>query len=447
MRFRCFRDRELPAPVKEGWRASGPTSLLTVVTAAFVLLSGCAPAATLSAPTPADIPALEAELSARTNDADLMVRLGAAYRAEGDTERASGMFARALQIEPANPSATLYLGLAQEDAGNFTEARELYQRYLEVGNSSALQDEIEERLAFVHREELKASARAALERERDLANTPPQPRTVAVFPFTYVGTSSEMRPLGRALAEMLSTDLAQTDRLQVLERLRVQMLLDEMSLGESGLADPATAARSGRMLGAERVVQGSVGGDAQTLDLSAAVVALGTASDGTPAILNHSDAVDAIFELEKQLALQIYAEAGVELTPAEWERVSQRPTENVQALLAFGLGLEAADAGNFAEAVQHFNQAVAIDPSFTLAREQADQTAEIAAASQTPTSQIAIQIAMDTPVLEIDFADIEALIPSVITRDATAEALGHEGIGEGPIATTPTILQIIISRP
>ena len=71
-------------------------------------------------------------------------------------------------------------------------------------------------------------------------------RTVAVFPFLYRGSDPALEPLGRALSELLVTDLGQVKRLRVLERARVQVLLDEMDLAERGLVDSTTAARSGR---------------------------------------------------------------------------------------------------------------------------------------------------------------------------------------------------------
>src|SRR2546425_12094967 len=45
--------------------------------------------------------------------------------------------------------------------------------------------------------------------------------------------------------------------LRLLERLQIGVLLDELKLGQSERADPATAARVGRLLRAERMVQGT----------------------------------------------------------------------------------------------------------------------------------------------------------------------------------------------
>src|SRR5207237_726105 len=73
-----------------------------------------------------------------------------------------------------------------------------------------------------------------------------------------VSGDSAYRPLSRGLAELITTDLAYIRTLKLLERLQIGVLLDELKLGTSQRAAPATAARVGRLLRAERMVQGTV---------------------------------------------------------------------------------------------------------------------------------------------------------------------------------------------
>src|SRR5690606_16555960 len=136
----------------------------------------------------------------------------------------------------------------------------------------------------------------------------------------------------RALAEMLVTDLSQTERLRVLERTRIQLLVDEMDLGDSGLVDSLTTARSGRLLGAERIVQGQINVNETLLRLQAAVVGSSTGQlSGRPLV--EEDALQQLFEMQKRLAFNLYESLGIQLTPAERERISQIPPQNLHALL------------------------------------------------------------------------------------------------------------------
>lgn len=413
-------------------RAAGWTALVLV-------LAACAPAARPGTFSAANVPQLEAEMRANEGDVGAMVRLGAAYLDANRVAEAGQVLRRALAASPADPGATLYLGLTLEEAGEFSEARALYESYVESGGSAGARDQIRDRLTIVRRLELKQLAREALERESEIAASAPVPGTVAVLPFAFVGGPDELRPLDRALAEMLVTDLAQTDRLTVLERLQVQMLLDEMALAEGGLTDPQTGARSGRLLGAERVVQGSIRGEGEGVELEAAVVRVGTGPVGTVA---DRDELRRLFDLEKRLAFGIYEAMGVQLTPAERQRVNQRPTENVQALLAYGLGLQALDAGNFEQAAEHFSAALQFDANFSAARQRLASAIGAAAAVDVTPREVAQEASGEIaePLVALNL-EVEDIIPGVVARDPAAEALGTEGIGRR------TILELIIRRP
>lgn len=407
--------------------------------AIVALLGACAPAMQGSRISAADVPRLEAQLRSDEADVGAMVRLAAAYREAGRTSAARALLERARAADPNDPAATLYLGLALEDEGEYAQARELYERYLEVRSSERVAAQIRARLTVVHREELRESAREALAREVEISTRMPESGTVAVFPFAFAGGPPELQPLERAIAEMLVTDLAQSDRLTVLERLQVQMLLDEMELAAGGLTDAVTGARSARLLGAERVVQGAIRGDEQGIELDAAVVQV---PGGQVRTVTERDALSRLFDVEKRLAFGIYEEMGIQLTPAERERVNRRPTENLQALLAFGLGLQALDAGDFQAAVSEFGRALTLDPNFTVAREHLTTAISSEEAAKVTTRDIAqeaaVEIAEPTVALEIES---EAIIPSIVNRDPISEALGTEGIGQR------TILDIIIRRP
>lgn len=405
------------------WRAA-------LAPCALLLLGACAGLAPAPAPAPtaAEVASLEGRVAADPSDAEALIALGHAYRLSGRTDDAVATLERARREAPDDGRATLLLGLSFEDQERFAEARLLYEEHLRSARSSRLSRQVRDRLVLVRRAELRAAAREAVLREAELAATPPRPRTVAVFPFVFLGGDEQLRPLTRALADLLVTDLSQTDRMTVLERTQTQALVDEARLAEAGLVDPATAARGGRLLGAERVVQGSVGGNAEALQVDAAVVLL--TSEVTPEVrqLRESDALSLLFDMEKRLALELYRSMGIELTPAEEQRVTRRATSNVQALLAYGLGLEASDAGDFAAAEAHFTRALALDPDFAAARAQRTEVERAASASTVTTAQIA-QAAVAEAGPGVTALQAESLVPAFGERDAVSEVLGREGVG------------------
>ena len=87
--------------------------------------------------------------------------------------------------------------------------------------------------------------------------------------------------------------------------------------------------------------------------------------------------------MEKTTALSLYELLGIQLTVAERERVMQHPTDNIRALLAFGLGLEAEDRGDFQLAGQHYTDAVTLDPRFQSPQLHAYAVGAIAEAQHT----------------------------------------------------------------
>jgi tetratricopeptide (TPR) repeat protein len=410
---------------RRAWVRAGVLGIL-------ITTGGCAGTAPATSPAPgADIPALEQRVARAPDDAAAAVRLGAAYRDAGRLDDARRVLEQAVQRAPRDGNAALFLGLTLEDQGDFAGARALYERYARTGASSRVRAQLRDRLLLLDHRAREAEVRAAVAQEARLANTPPTPNSVAVFPFVFGADDETLRPLERALAEFMVTDLAATGQLTVLERARVQMLADEIALGASGRVDAATAARGGRLLGAAHVVQGHIGGGARALRLDARVARV-TRVGGEPAgdAVQERGALDALFTMQKALALGVFQRLGVQLTPAQRERVERRPTENLQAVLAYGRGLQAADAGDFDQAVRHFMEAASLDPGFAAARAQAAQSSGAARAATVTTAQLAAVAAAATA--EDPLAAVQSLVPSTGVRDPVAEALGREGFrGEG----------------
>jgi curli biogenesis system outer membrane secretion channel CsgG len=85
--------------------------------------------------------------------------------------------------------------------------------------------------------------------------------TIAVAPFTFhrdYRAAPEAQLETAALTNKLVTALVQSRKFDVVERERIDTLLDEMQLTESGLTDPSRAVEAGRMLGADFFVMGEI---------------------------------------------------------------------------------------------------------------------------------------------------------------------------------------------
>lgn len=64
--------------------------------------------------------------------------------------------------------------------------------------------------------------------------------------------------LGGAAADEIITQLVKGNKFSVIERQQLQAILQEQHLGQSGLTNPATAAKVGQLLGAQLIMTGSI---------------------------------------------------------------------------------------------------------------------------------------------------------------------------------------------
>jgi TolB-like protein len=255
----------------------------------------------------------------------------------------------------------------------FDSARTVYGDLLATKPTGEVARLLNGRLTLLARKELHATARASLAHETELSRTPPDPNTVAVFPFRYTGQDSTLRPLERGLAALVVSDLSHVRRLRLVERERLQALLDEMKLAASGRVDPATGARSGHLVGAGQVVQGQFQeAPGANLRLDATMVRAGDAQ--IAATGSARDPLSQLFDLEKSVVFQLLTKTGVPISPAESIAISERPTKDIQAFLLYSRGLEAQDRGDFRAAGESFRAAAQRDPSFQAAAQQAQSS-------------------------------------------------------------------------
>jgi TolB-like protein len=114
------------------------------------------------------------------------------------------------------------------------------------------------------------------------ANAP----VVAVIGFdnaAFGPAAKDYEGIGKAITDLVITDLASTSKVRVVERARMQAILDEQNLAKTGAVDAATAVRVGRLFNACYSVTGSFVRNDKTGENS---LVLRTYSNETSAIAN-----------------------------------------------------------------------------------------------------------------------------------------------------------------
>lgn len=229
------------------------------------------------------------------------------------------------------------------------------------------------------------AAKAALASENKLDPAKIPARSFAVLPFSVDQRDTVIRPLAFGLADLLTGDLSRSPELHLVERLRTNAMLRELDMVDAGITDPRQGPRVGRLVGARRLMLGSaLRSGPETVRLEARVVDViaGTVQE----VVSAEAPLDRVIEAEKQLALLLFERLGIVLTPAQRTRVEQRQTTQLNALVAYGRGVEAEARGDAAGATVAFEEASRLDVAFAAARSQATASAAPAASSQRASS-------------------------------------------------------------
>lgn len=263
-----------------------------------------------------------------------------------------------------------------------------------------------------------------------------EPPALAVLPLTQAAGSDSYAGLGDALAGMLVSDLAQVPAIRLVERARIDALLAETRLGDSGYVDPATAQKMGRGIGASLVLVGSYSVVDQQFLMDARVVRVesGAVIDAAHAAGTVADFV----AVEKEVVEGLLSRLEVALSTAERRKLlMQAPTEQFDALAAYGAGLAARKQGDAEAARQAFERALQVDPEFADAqaalaslrgsyeREKAATQAKAAGAQQAVWERILAEVPSDRDRPAGFVYDIETLPPYVL-RLVVLENMGRD---------------------
>ncbi len=264
-------------------------------------------------------------------------------------------------------NANLYAGAAAQRIGNLADARVNYLRYLSLAGKNA---DVEARLGDIARAEAMISAQQAIKNERALNPATYPASAVGVAPLFVPASDTTLAPLGYGVADLLIADLSISPQLQIVDRVRVDAVIRELDLTKSGRTDSTSAPALGKLVGASRMVNGEIrSGEKNHITMDAQVTSVTQgAIVGRP--VSEQTAMVEILDGEKRLALQLYGELGVTLSPAEMQALQKRPTRYLSAFLAYARGAAAEAQWNLDAAESYYVGALSIDPGFVLAQQR-----------------------------------------------------------------------------
>ena len=316
----------------------------------------------------------------RPEDAILNREIGAIYMRMQRPADAQSYLEKAIELLPDDPEILFYRGLYAEMEEGIAEALPYYERYPEVSQQSSYRRLMEARYTWLSQELIREEMRQQVANESSLAPGAIESDMLAVFPLQVQAADSVYRTLGLGFSEMIIADLSKVPGLRLVERVRLQAVLDELQLAQSEFADPQSTPRTGRLLGAGILAGGSLNiSDSDVLRVDFATWT--PVSEQDPSYLNRDGLLRNLFVIEKEIVFALINRFGITLSPEDRNRIERIPTQNLQAFLAFSRGLDAENRGLYSSASSLYGQAAALDSGFEIARTYAENAASMAAGS------------------------------------------------------------------
>ena len=186
----------------------------------------------------------------------------------------------------------------------------------------------------------------------------PTSKSVAVLYFENLSGAKEDEYLRDGITEDVITDLSKIRGLNIFSRPTVLAFRDK----------PVTPAQVGQQLGAAYVLTGTLRRAGARLRISAQLV--DTRTDFSLWSERFDREMKDVFEVQDEMARKIAEALRVTLSPEELEALAVKPTENLQAYDLYLRGKRYARRQTRQDlefALQMFENAVNIDPSFALA--------------------------------------------------------------------------------
>lgn len=297
----------------------------------------------------------------------------------GDFDRAAALFTEAYEApsvtEDERIEALHYLGRVYIAQNEYGRAREAVEELVAYGPPIIeLDPDIEAPPLMNIYYEVRTEADGFEVQKQD-----PGMKTLAIMDFTNssVDDFERLEPLEQGFASMMINQLSGATDLKVVERERIQWLLQELGMQrDADVVDQSTAVRAGKLMGADAALFGAFTMHGKQMWLSARMVSVET-GEVLLAEQVMGDA-DEFFEALEDLSMKV-AQA-ISVTLDETQLGMNTDTRSLDAVLAYSNGLKLLEQNDYRAAYEKFNEALSYDPNYERARLKAESLTPVLAA-------------------------------------------------------------------
>ena len=195
--------------------------------------------------------------------------------------------------------------------------------------------------------------------------------TIAVMYFdnNSVVDHDKLDALSKGLASMMIYEVKKVSQLKVVERDRINFLVDELKLQQSDLVDKSTAVRIGKLVGAHTLLMGGFMKlsknefriDARLVKVETGEIIKAEYIEGKP---------DEIMKLEKDLVVKVLANLDIKPTEIEKKEIMKGRDASFDALYHYSRGLAYEDKKEYMAAFQQYQKALKLAPGYAEAEKK-----------------------------------------------------------------------------
>jgi TolB-like protein len=277
---------------------------------------------------------------------------------------------------------------------------------------------------------------------------------VAILALRNLSPEGQLDTMESGFADILQANLAAMRNVRMVEREQLYALLREQRITLAGVADPQTALRVGKLLGAERLIYGSFLRLGTTLRIDLRLADAQTAS--LVCTETATGPVTQFAQLLEDLALRLAGDLALPL-PDDAKRLVQAaaPTQQLEAAVHLAHGDQAYRAGRYRVAAQDYERVLLVEPqnlAAALGRARAwNLASEFLKATEAAEQGLTHPAA--TPGSDARIKLINALIAAKrgLGREAEAAALFHQldkelaGRAPNPYARTAEAINLSLA--
>ncbi len=252
--------------------------------------------------------------------------LGIAYYFTNNLSEAIKYLEEANSLKLTNTEIKYYIGLCYEVKKEYRNAIKYYRYFNDKSLDGKFSSEMEKRLTYTIQLLYREDAKKIIDDEKSTGKNLSD-STFAILTFENRSDNSDFDALEKGFPTMFITDFSHVPKLKVVERLRMQSILDELKLNQEGLVESKTLQRIGYLLRAKNILKGGfIISKQNQLRLDLALI--GIESGSVQEEINKSGSINDFYRIEKDLTLDMIGKMGIKLTEQVRQKILTIPTES-----------------------------------------------------------------------------------------------------------------------